>query len=121
MDDAGSLYVIDDDRNGLSAEAPALAIRKIGVDGTVETLYPDAAPSLGGTLAYPAGIAVSRSGSVYLSNTGRDQIVMLTDAGELRASSARASRSNSMLRCGASGLGVRQFSAVGVDWHASMP
>ena len=85
VDDAGNLYVIDDNRGQVSAGGPVLAIRKIGVDGIVETLYRDAAPSLGGTLAYPAGLAVSGSGSVYLSNTGRDQIVMLTEEGELRA------------------------------------
>ena len=83
VDDAGNLYVIDDDRQ-ISSDVPALAIRKIGVDGIVETLYLDESPSLGGTLAYPSGIAVSGSGAVYLSNTGRDQIVTLTEEGELR-------------------------------------
>ena len=85
VDDAGNLYVIDDTRGSVSARSPVLAIRRIGVDGIVETLYRDAAPSLGGTLAYPAGIAVSGSGTVHLSNTGRDHIVMLTTDGELRA------------------------------------
>ncbi len=86
LDDAGNLYVIDDARGGGAEPGRVLAIRKIGVDGIVETLYQeDAAPTFGGTLAYPAGIAVSGSGTVYLSNSGRDQIVMLTEEGELWA------------------------------------
>ncbi len=86
LDEAGNLYVIDDARGGGAEPGRVLAIRKIGVDGIVETLYQeDAAPTFGGTLAYPAGIAVSGSGTVYLSNSGRDQIVMLTEEGELRA------------------------------------
>ena len=85
VDDAGNLYVIDGSRGHVSPDGPELTIRRIGTDGIVETLYRDAAPSLGGTLAFPAGLAVSGSGSVYLSNTGRDQIVMLTEQGELRA------------------------------------
>ena len=44
-----------------------------------------ATPALGGTLAYPSGLAVTGDGVVYLANTGRHQIVRLTAEGQLRA------------------------------------
>ncbi len=84
-DDAGNLYVIDDTRGSVGSGGTVLAIRKIDTSGMVTTLYRDGYPSLGGTLAYPSGLAVTGDGTVYLANTGRHQIVRLTAEGELRA------------------------------------
>ena len=84
-DDAGNLYVIDDTRGSVGSGGTVLAIRKIDTSGIVTTLYRDGYPSLGGTLAYPSGLAVTGDGTVYLANTGRHQIVRLTAEGELRA------------------------------------
>ena len=85
VDDEGNLYVIDDTRGSVGSAGTALAIRKIDTSGMVTTLYRDEPPSLGGTLAYPSGIAVTGDGTVYLANTGRHQIVRLTADGALRA------------------------------------
>ena len=84
-DDAGNLYVIDDTRGSVGSGGMVLAIRKIDTSGVVTTLYRDGYPSLGGTLAYPSGLAVTGDGTVYLANTGRHQIVRLTAEGQLRA------------------------------------
>ena len=85
VDDAGNLYVIDDTRGSVGSGGTVLAIRKIDTSGIVTTLYRDGYPSLGGTLAYPSGLAVTGDGTVYLANTGRHQIVRLTAEGQLRA------------------------------------
>ena len=84
-DDAGNLYVIDDSRGVVGSSGPALAIRKIDTSGIVTTLYRDGHPSMGGTLAYPSGLAVTGDGTVYLASTGRHQIVRLTAEGQPRA------------------------------------
>lgn len=84
-DDAGNLYLIDDTRGSVGSGAMVLAIRKIDTAGVVTTLYRDRPPSLGGTLAYPSGLAVTGDGVIYLANTGRHQIVRLTAEGELQA------------------------------------
>lgn len=84
-DDAGNLYLIDDTRGSLGSGGMVLAIRRIDTAGIVTTLYRDRPPSLGGTLAYPSGLAVTGDGTVYLANTGRHQIVRLTADGELQA------------------------------------
>ena len=85
IDDADNIYVIDDTRGGISPGGQVVGIRRIDTNGIVTTLYRDEAPSLGGTLAYPSGIAVTTGGTVYLANTGRDQLVKLTPEGKLVA------------------------------------
>ena len=85
VDDAGNLYLIDDDRVSTGSFGKPQAIRKIDTSGMVTTLYRDEYPSLGGTLAYASGLAVTGDGVVYLANTGRHQIVRLTAEGGLRA------------------------------------
>ena len=84
-DDAGNLYVIDNIRGAFGSAETVQAIRKIDTSGMVSTLYRDGYPALGGTLAYPSGLAVTGDGVVYLANTGRHQIVRLTAEGQLRA------------------------------------
>lgn len=85
IDDAGNLYVLDDNRGGFGAGVTASAIRKIDTAGIVTTLYRDEYPALGGTLAYASGLAATGEGALYLANTGRHQVVRLTADGELRA------------------------------------
>ncbi len=85
VDDAGNLYLIDDSRGGVGSQGPVVWIRRIDTNGVVTTLYRDDPPSLGGTLAYPSGLAVTGDGAVYLANTGRHQIVRLTADGRLQA------------------------------------
>ncbi|MDE2933425.1 MAG: hypothetical protein OXS47_06090 [Chloroflexota bacterium] len=85
VDDAGNLYLVDDNRGSIHARGAAFTIRKIDAAGMVTTLYQGPYPALGGTLASPSGLAATGSGLVYVANTGRHQIVTLTPEGELRA------------------------------------
>ncbi len=78
-DAAGNIYVIDNHSRSGSF------IRKVDTAGVVSTLRHDPAPSRGGTLASPQGLAVSSEGVIYVANTGRHQIVELTPQGVLRA------------------------------------
>ena len=80
VDDAGNLYVIDIDDGAATDFA---TIRKVDPDGVVTTLLHSDPPALGGLLAYPNGIAVTGGGTLYVSNSGRHQIVSLTSDGEL--------------------------------------
>ena len=79
IDARGNLYVVD------SRDGGPVSLRRIDTDGMVETLYRDPHAGRGGTLAHPVGIAVSDNGVIYIANTGRHQIVLLTGAGNLRA------------------------------------
>ena len=85
IDGAGNLYLLDDTRGSVGPAGTVAAIRKIDTAGMVTTLYSDESPSLGGTLAYASGLAVTPDGAIYLANTGRHQVVRLTTDGELRA------------------------------------
>ena len=80
VDDAGNLYVIDIYDGADTAFA---TIRKVDPDGFVTTLLHSDSAALGGLLAYPNGIAVTGDGTIYVSNSGRHQIVTLTSDGEL--------------------------------------
>ena len=76
VDAAGNVYVID-----TNSYLPGQywiqhdTIRKVSVSGWVSTLFQSAPPWSGGALASPGGIAVTPEGEVYVSNTGRNQIV----------------------------------------------
>jgi len=83
IDEEGRIYVIDN--KYLPNGDPGIAIRAVDVDGTVSTLYRDVPAARGGTLAYPRGLAVAGDGLIYISNTGRHQVVRLTSNGTLRA------------------------------------
>ena len=80
VDDAGNLYVIDIDD---WAATEFVAIRKIDPDGVVTTLLHSDPRAPDGLLVYPNGIAVTGEGTIYVSNSGRHQIVALTPDGEL--------------------------------------
>ena len=76
VDAAGNVYVID-----TNSYLPGQywiqhdTIRKVSTSGWVSTLFRSAPPWSGGALASPGGIAVTADGDVYVSNTGRNQIV----------------------------------------------
>lgn len=87
VDDAGNVYVLERNRRwlGVPEESDSL-VRVIDASGAVRTLFRSEHPSVGGVLAFPSGLAVSGDGSsIYIANTGRDQIVELTRDGALRA------------------------------------
>ena len=76
VDAAGNVYVIDSNfylpgQYWIQHDA----IRKVSASGLVSTLFQSAPPWSGGALASPGGIAVTPEGEVYVSNTGRNQIV----------------------------------------------
>ena len=76
VDAAGNIFVIDS-----NFYLPGQywvqhdTVRKVSTSGWVSTLYRSAPPWSGGGLASPQGIAVTPEGEVYVSNTGRNQIV----------------------------------------------
>ena len=92
VDDAGNLYLIDENRGAIGTGDGAIAIRKIDAAGMVSTLYRGAYQSVGGTLGSPSGVAATGDGTVYIANTGRHQIVRLTEDGELRAVAGSGAR-----------------------------
>jgi len=76
VDDAGNIYLLDwfGDRTVLSM---------VDTSGVVSTLYEDESPHFGGVLAHAEGLAVAGDGTIYVANTGRNQIVRLTRDGSL--------------------------------------
>ena len=79
VDADGNIYVIDNHFHS------GIAIRKIDTTGVVSTLRRGTASFRRGTLASPTGLAVTGDGAIYVANTGRHQILELTDRGILRA------------------------------------
>ena len=79
VDAEGNIYVIDNHFHS------GIAIRKIDTTGVVSTLRRGTASFRRGTLASPTGLAVTSDGAIYIANTGRHQILELTDRGILRA------------------------------------
>lgn len=84
VDDAGTVYLVDWNDDPPDSLANVAAIRTIDGSGEVRTLVRWAAPSFGGILALPQGLAVAGDGSLYLSNTGRHQILSVTADGAVR-------------------------------------
>ena len=84
IDASGDLYVIDSNPLVRGETGTLETIRKIDTNGLVRTLFRSRPPHLGGQLASPEGLAVTSDGTVYISNTGRNQIVRLTRDGDLR-------------------------------------
>ena len=80
IDADGNVYVIDD----ISFPDARTAIRMVDTQGIVSTLYISASPVRGGILAEPSGIAVASDGAIYIANTERNQVLELTQEGELR-------------------------------------
>ncbi|MXX18805.1 MAG: hypothetical protein F4X03_00300 [Dehalococcoidia bacterium] len=83
VDDAGNIYTLE--RNEIAQEEgiPAAIVRVIDDSGRVRTIYRSSQLAFGGALATPHGIVAAGNGAVYLSNTGLNQVVRITRAGQL--------------------------------------
>lgn len=75
VDAEGNVYVLDENANVPEREGAHYLVRRIDTSGQVSTVFWGDPPPAGGPLASPQGIAVSPEGEVYLTNTGRHQIV----------------------------------------------
>ncbi len=85
VDAAGNVYVIDANYYVPGRDGIHYAVRRIDTSGWVATLFRSGPPWAGGVLAYPRGIAVTPGGEVYVTNTGRHQIVRIAGRDELVA------------------------------------
>ena len=86
VDASGNLYVSEINPWVPGEVGRVGIIRKISPDGAVRTLHRDPLPAhRGGSLSSPLGLAVTAAGDIYISNTGRDQVVQLMQDGTLRA------------------------------------
>ncbi|MCY3646860.1 MAG: hypothetical protein OXH07_07800 [Chloroflexi bacterium] len=83
VDDAGNLYVLDVSNTTPGERGAYATIRVVSTAGMVRTLHASDEPRYGGMLAWPSGIVVTGRGEVFVSNTGRHQIVRLGADGEL--------------------------------------
>ncbi len=88
VDASGNLYVLEVNWHVPGEVGGVATVRKISPGGVVRTIYRDRPAHRGGLLAHPRGIAVSTDGEIYISNTGRDQVVQLMPDGDLRAIAA---------------------------------
>ena len=84
VDAAGNVFVIDSNWY-LPGQywVQHDTVRKVSTSGWVSTLFLSAPPWSGGALASPGGIAVTPEGEVYVSNTGRNQIVRVAGRNSL--------------------------------------
>ena len=83
VDDAGNVYTLEGNDAASESGIPAATVRVIDSSGRVRTIYRSDQPAFGGALASPYGIAAAGSGAVYLSNTGLNQVIRITRAGQL--------------------------------------
>ena len=75
LDLQGNLYIADSG-NG--------AVRKLGADGAVSTLVQAAPDSIDPLLRWPAALAVTGDGYLYIGDMSRGRILQRSPAGELR-------------------------------------
>jgi uncharacterized protein (TIGR03437 family) len=123
LDAQGYLYICDTDNS---------RIRKISPSGIITTIaglgspgyYGDGGPASGSLLYFPRGIAVDKSGNVYISDTGNDRIRLLqsqtpsiASGGVVNAASFTAQLSPGAL---ATIFGTN-FTGTGVDAIAALP
>ena len=85
VDAEGNIYVIDANPYLSQRDGTFNAVRKISAGGWVSTLYRSEPGTEGGPLASPQGLAVTGQGEVYLTNTGRNQVVRIEGRGRLVA------------------------------------
>lgn len=85
VDDDGNVYILE--RHGWSVTSDlGIAVRMITESGVVSTVFRSEHLSHGGVLTASNGIAVTGDGSsIYIANTGQNQIVELTRDGNVRA------------------------------------
>ena len=85
VDDQGNIYILE--HHQLSwGNGPEVAVRMITESGVVSTLFRGEHLSFGGVLGPSSGIAVTGDGSsIYIANTGQNQIVELTRDGKILA------------------------------------
>ncbi len=84
VDDQGTVYVMGWSAYATDLPGRGATIRTIDRSGEVRTLFRWDAPSFGGILAAPQGLAVTGDGTLYLSNTGRHQVLAVTPDGAVR-------------------------------------
>ncbi len=83
LDDAGSLYIADEQNS---------RIRKVGVDGVIRTVAGngtagftgDGGPAASASLALPDGVAVDSSGNLYIADSANHRIRRVTTDGVIR-------------------------------------
>ncbi len=85
IDAGGTLYVLDTNPFVREGHGPRYAVRKIDATGSVSPVFRSDIPTVGGTLVSPSGMAVSPGGEIYLTNTGRHQIVKVLGLNGLQA------------------------------------
>ena len=83
VDDAGNVYTLEVNDLASQSGIPTAIVRVIDSSGRVRTIYRSEQPVWGGALASPSGIVAAGNGAVYLSNTGLDQVIRITRAGQL--------------------------------------
>ncbi|MCY3506258.1 MAG: hypothetical protein OXH41_08860 [Chloroflexi bacterium] len=83
VDDAGNVYTLEVNDFASQVGVPTAIVRVIDGSGRVRTIYRSEQPVFGGALASPSGIVAAGNGAVYLSNTGLDQVIRITRAGQL--------------------------------------
>lgn len=85
VDADGNVYVLDWNAYVPGREGTHYLVRKINVSGQVSTIFRGKPTCAGGQLAGPKGLAVTPQGEVYLTNTGRHQIVRVLGTNDLLA------------------------------------
>lgn len=83
VDDAGNVYTLEGNDAASQSGIAAATVRVIDSSGRVRTIYRSDQLAYGGALASPYGIAAAGNGAVYLSNTGLNQVIRITRAGQL--------------------------------------
>lgn len=123
LDAQGYLYICDTDNSKIRKVSPSGVITTIAGLGS-PGFYGDGGPASGSLLYFPRGIAVDKSGNVYISNTGNDRIRTLqsqtpsiASGGVVNAASFAAQLSPGAL---ATIFGTN-FTGTGVDAIASLP
>ena len=85
IDAEGTLYVLDTNPLVRAGHGPRYAVRTIDATDSVSPVFRSDRPTVGGSLVSPSGMAVSAGGEIYLTNTGRHQIVKVLGLNQLQA------------------------------------
>ena len=85
LDGSGNVYLLEANPYVPGEDGNYYFIRMIDTDGEVTTLYRGVPIWKGGVLSGPEALAVTEGGEVYITNTGRNQILRLVEGGKLEA------------------------------------